>query len=251
MTAKAVGDRKPRRRDGRGGTLPGDPVMESVMKRLSVLAFGGLAAGLLVGCGASEPATPTAAAITPVGKAYLLASEPAGGKDVVAAREAAKDGDEVTVVGRIGGRENPWINGRAAFTIVDPAARACSDIPGDGCPTPWDYCCESDLGEKSATVKVVGTDGKPVATDARELLGVKELQTVVVTGKAQRDSDGNLTILAEKVFVRPGGDKPAAGAGHDHGHEHEGHNHEHGHDHEHGDAGHDHEHDHTDTAEKT
>ena len=38
--------------------------------------------------------------------------------------------------------------------------------------------------------------------DARELLNVKELATVVVLGKAQRDDDGNLTILATGVHVR-------------------------------------------------
>jgi hypothetical protein len=206
------------------------------MKRLSTLAFSGLAAGLLAGCGGGETASPTAAVVAPVGKAYLLASEPAGGQDVLAVREAAKDGEEVTVIGRIGGDTTPWINGMAAFKIVDPTIKACSDIPGDGCPTPWDYCCEADLGEKTALVKVVGADGKPVGTDARELLGVKELQTVVVTGKAKRDDAGNLTILAEKVYVRPGGGAPAASEEHDH----EGHDHEHGHHHEHGENGHDH-----------
>lgn len=219
------------------------------MKRFTALAFSGLAAGLLVGCGSGETSTQTTASVAPTGKAYLLTTEPEGGKDVVAAREAAKDGEEVTVVGRIGGDTTPWVNGMAAFKIVDPAAKACSDIPGDGCPTPWDYCCESDLGQKTALVKVVGADGKPVGTDARELLGVKELQTVVVTGKAKRDDAGNLTILAEKVYVRPGGDRPAAGDGHDHNHAHEGHGHEHGHDHEHGGEGHGHEH--ADAPEKT
>ncbi|HEX6985475.1 MAG TPA: hypothetical protein VF170_08865 [Planctomycetaceae bacterium] len=212
------------------------------MKRMTALAFSGLAAGLLAGCGSGETSTQTAASVAPVGKAYRLASEPGGGRDVVAAREAAKDGEDVTVVGRIGGDTTPWVNGMAAFKIVDPAAKSCSDIPGDNCPTPWDYCCESDLGEKTALVKVVGTDGKPVSTDARKLLGVKELQTVVVTGKAKRDDAGNLTILAEKVYVRPGGDKPTGGDGHDH--EHEGHDHEHGHDH--GGEGHEHA-----NAEKT
>ena len=217
------------------------------MKRIMALAFLGLAAGLLAGCGSGDSASQTAASVAPIGKAYLLASEPADGKDVVAAREAAKDGEEVTVVGRIGGDTTPWVNGMAAFKIVDPAAKSCSDIPGDNCPTPWDYCCESDLGQKTALVKVVGADGKPVSTDARELLGVKELQTVVVTGKAKRDDAGNLTILAEKVYVRPGGDKPAAGDGHGHeGHEH-GHGHE-GHDHSH--EGHDHEHEHKHANEK-
>ena len=39
--------------------------------------------------------------------------------------------------------------------------------------------------------------------DARKLLGVKELSTVVIQGKATRDDQGNLTVAATKVFVRP------------------------------------------------
>ena len=37
--------------------------------------------------------------------------------------------------------------------------------------------------------------------DARELLKVKELSTVVIKGKAKRDADGNLTVLANGVYV--------------------------------------------------
>ena len=40
--------------------------------------------------------------------------------------------------------------------------------------------------------------------DAGELLSVKELSTVVVKGKAQRDDSGNLTVLASGVYVKSG-----------------------------------------------
>ena len=68
---------------------------------------------------------------------------------------------------------------------------------------PWDYCCETDrLPEATALVKVIDESGELVAVDTRELLGVKELQTVIVQGKAQRDEAGNLTILATGMYVR-------------------------------------------------
>lgn len=51
-------------------------------------------------------------------------------------------------------------------------------------------------------LKIIGPDGKPVATGAKELLGVKELQTVVVKGTAKRDEAGNLTVLASGIFVK-------------------------------------------------
>lgn len=38
--------------------------------------------------------------------------------------------------------------------------------------------------------------------DARKLLNVKELSTVVVKGEAQRDEAGNLTVLASGVYVK-------------------------------------------------
>jgi hypothetical protein len=90
----------------------------------------------------------------------------------------------------------------AAFTIVDEKVPYCA--PDEGCPTPWDYCCETDaVKDNIATIKIVNDAGKPVASDARELLNVKELSTVVVQGKAKRDDQGNLTVAATKVFVRP------------------------------------------------
>ena len=38
--------------------------------------------------------------------------------------------------------------------------------------------------------------------DAKELLSVKELSTVVVKGKAKRDDAGNLTVHASGVYVK-------------------------------------------------
>jgi hypothetical protein len=132
----------------------------------------------------------------------MLSAEPAAGKNVAEARKSAVDADEVVVVGRIGGSTDPWLEGMAAFSIVDPSLKACNEIPGDACPTPWDYCCEANRKEFSALVKVVDENGKVVPTDARKLLALKELDTVVVRGKAQRDEAGNLTILASGIHVR-------------------------------------------------
>jgi len=132
-----------------------------------------------------------------------LNTEPDGGLDVIKVRAEAKDDDDVIIVGRIGGSENPWIEGRAAFSIVDPSLRACSDIPGDTCLVPWDYCCETPrLPTSTALVKIVDGLGNLVRVDARELLNVKELSTVVVKGKAKRDDAGNLTVLASSLFIR-------------------------------------------------
>ncbi|MDZ4688637.1 MAG: hypothetical protein SH850_26485 [Planctomycetaceae bacterium] len=169
-------------------------------------AFVSLALAVVaVGCGqsATGPAPQTTSATPSVASAsVLLHEQPADAKPVADVRGSAEDGVDVTILGRIGGGANPWVDGRAAFTIVDPKVAPCH--PSEGCPTPWDYCCSTDqLPKNSAMIKIVDTAGGTVEQDARQLLGVKELQTVVVKGKAKRDEAGNLTVLASGVFVVP------------------------------------------------
>lgn len=138
---------------------------------------------------------------------YVLSEEPKDAQTVLTTREKAKDKDDVVVVGRIGGRKDPWVKGVAAFSIVDPSLKACNERPGDTCPTPWDYCCEADLAKATVFVTVIdGKTGKTLKEDARETLKLHELDTVVVEGKAQRDKKGNLTIAASKLFVRAVGE---------------------------------------------
>ena len=160
-----------------------------------------VAAMFMVGCAQSnEPAASSEAAdaASAPDAAYLLADKPADALGVEQARQESKNDEQVAVEGRIGGSGKPFVDGIAAFTIVDPKLQWCA--PEEGCPTPWDYCCSDKTG-KLAMVKIVGPDGQPVSKDARGLLGVKELSKVVVEGKAQRDDQGNLTVLAEKVHV--------------------------------------------------
>lgn len=163
-----------------------------------------LVSGLLVvtGCAGPDSGTPGSAGTSePTGKQYLAATEPAGAIPVGQARTETVDGNVAALVGYIGGSAEPFVNGLAAFTIVDPGIEAC---PADcGCPTPWDYCCTLDqLPGNIATVKVVDPRGQPLAEDARPLLGVREMALVVVEGTVQLDDQGNLSILARKVFVR-------------------------------------------------
>ena len=165
--------------------------------------------GLLVGCGqTSSTPGPVTKSVAPKidGTKFVLAEEPADAKTVDEVREVAKDGDEVVIVGRIGGDRDPWVADRAAFLIIDPSRIPCSERTGDSCKTPWDYCCETDLAKSKATIKFVDEAGKTLANDARQLLNVKELQTVVVKGQAKRDEAGNLTVLASGLFVRPAGE---------------------------------------------
>ena len=160
---------------------------------VSAMALASLLLGKATLAAESEPASE---------KGYLLKEEPKDAKAVVAVRKEGKNGEDVVIVGRIGGRKNPWIKGAAAFSIVDEAIKSCDQIPGDTCPTPWDYCCEVGLPQKTVLVTFVDDAGKVVKKDARQLLKVKELQTVVVKGKVKRDKTDNVSIQATNVFVR-------------------------------------------------
>lgn len=148
-------------------------------------------------------ATPVfAAAEGDAEKSYLLKEAPKDAKEVKQVKKKAKNGDEIVIVGRIGGRRNPWVKGAAAFTIVDTSLKSCDQIPGDNCPTPWDYCCEADINESAVFVTFVNDQGKIIKQDARKLLKVKELDTVVIQGQVKRDKADNVSILASNLYVR-------------------------------------------------
>ncbi len=102
-----------------------------------------LTSGLLTlsGCAREGPVTSAPSGIVTVdGSNYRLSSEPDGGMGVIMVREEAKDQDDVVIVGRIGGSVVPWVDGRAAFSIVDLSLKSCADVGSDNCPKPWDYC---------------------------------------------------------------------------------------------------------------
>jgi hypothetical protein len=174
-----------------------------------ILSYGQLLliAILVTGCGRPNAET---VVITGGGEAptitapqYLLSEEPPGARAVIDIRKEAKDGDDVLVVGKIGGEKRPFVKDRASFMIVDLSLKSCDDIPGDNCKTPWDYCCAAGLAEARLPVKFVDDEGRTLPTDARRLVGLKELQTVVVRGKARRDDAGNLSVVASGLYVRP------------------------------------------------
>lgn len=115
------------------------------MKRIKCLLCLSLLSGLSAFIGCSQDAvttTPATTAPKPAldGTKYLLVTEPAGATGVTNVRQDAKDKDSVVIVGRIGGSENPWVAGLAAFSIVDPSLKSCIDVGCDECDKPWDFC---------------------------------------------------------------------------------------------------------------
>jgi len=51
-------------------------------------------------------------------------------------------------------------------------------------------------------VKVVDENGQLVKANAKDLLDVAELSTVVVRGKAERNDDGKFAVLASGIYVK-------------------------------------------------
>jgi hypothetical protein len=170
----------------------------------SLLLAGAL---FLTGCGKKENtgSQPEVKGPPIDGTKYVLKEEPAGARGVIEVRKQAKDGEEVVIVGRIGGSKNPWVKDKAAFWIVDASFKPCNEKDDDDCKTPWDYCCDDpkELRAGTATIKFVDEQGETLKADARGLLGLKELHTVVIRGQAKRDEQGNLTVLASGLFRRP------------------------------------------------
>jgi hypothetical protein len=170
---------------------------------LMAVAVGAALMGL-VGCDDKPAATKTAAAPGVVLPASLfLAGAPADAKDIKDAKPTLKAGDKVVLAGRIGGSREPFVSGRAVFTLVDPRLKTCADDPADTCKTPWDYCCEApeDLNANMATVQVVGAEGQPLKTGLDGVHGLKPLAKVTVVGTVAKADSKNLLVRAEGIFV--------------------------------------------------
>lgn len=174
--------------------------------------FALLALALAAGCpqapapeGAqSGDAAPAAAASIP--GPLFLSERPAAAEALSAVKARAKPGDEVVFEARVGGRAEPFVAKRALFVVADPALPACSENEGDGCKTPWDYCCEDpqDLLQRSATVRFLDAQGKPIAASAEGAGGLAGLKTIVVRGKvSEANAEGLFVVDAQGVWVKP------------------------------------------------
>ena len=177
----------------------------------SILLFAVLSTAslpLLVGCGGASDSTATAASATAStididGSKFLLNEEPTGAVGVIAARESAEDGEPLVLVGRIGGAANPWIDGRAAFTLLDASMSVVAEgedsDDGELC---MGDCCATERLDCTTLVKVVDEQGKIVPVDSRKLLGLSEADMVVIQGTAKKDKSGNFVMLAKGVYIR-------------------------------------------------
>lgn len=184
------------------------------MNRFSVNVLASVLAALAIvlsGCGnggAKPPAT-SAPAAPAAGEAKLpegliLVSAPAGAKDVGVGKAEAKEGDEVVLRGQVGGKaKDVFTPGYAAFLLADMKLQPCNAKPGDGCTTPWDFCCDprEEILANVVNVEIQGTSNKPLKLNLQGVQGIDHLSTLVVKGKVLRKDGPNLTLRAEGIFV--------------------------------------------------
>jgi hypothetical protein len=169
------------------------------MNRLELHTLSLLALLLFACTSESAPPLSSSAALG----AFFASGTIADSRPVLAVRSDAKSGDEVVVRGRA----KDFVAGVAAFTIVDPTLIACSDEGDpmeDTCKTPWDYCCTpgSEVAAASATIEFRDASG-PIGISAEGFRGLAHLDKVVVRGKVERDSSGNMTVVASSFTFTP------------------------------------------------
>lgn len=134
----------------------------------------------------------------PLPTGFFVEKQPENAKDVSEARKAGaiKAGDEVVLRGRVGGSKEPFVAGRAVFTLMGRGLKACNENPDDKCSKPWDYCCETkeEILGNSITVQVVDAKGQILRTDMKGRHGIKELSEMVVVGKVA-SADGKAVVV--------------------------------------------------------
>lgn len=141
----------------------------------------------------------------PLPNGFFVEKQPENAKDVSDVRKAGtlKVGDEVVLRGRIGGSKEPFVAGRAVFTLVGRGIKACNENPDDKCSTPWDYCCEpkEQILANAVTVQVTDAKGQVLRTEMKGRHGLKELTEIVVVGKVASADSKSLVLVASGAFV--------------------------------------------------
>ena len=157
-----------------------------------------------ISCG-SKKTTDTLPSLSGTFDALLSETAPGSAMSVVEARAVAKPGDTIVLRGKVGGKMKPISESVSILVLADEKAiTSCDDIPGDGCETPWDYCCEepSKIASSTATIQVKGEDGKLLRSSLRGAGDLKELSHLIVSGTVDVASTADALIVnANKIHV--------------------------------------------------
>ncbi|MBT3377330.1 MAG: hypothetical protein HN742_04730 [Lentisphaerae bacterium] len=175
--------------------------------RLFVWCVGSAAALLLAGCGRKPTAAKNPETAPPkqnVPAAIFLTEAPSGVMTVPTLKESAKEGDEVVVRGVVGGRGEPFVSGRAVWSLIEGTLPNLCTREGHGCTMPWDYCCATPEEKKPnmLTVQITGDDARPLAVDLQAAGKIKPMDTLVVKGTVgPRPTKDTLVLTATGIYV--------------------------------------------------
>lgn len=137
---------------------------------------------------------------------YFSEEAIADAKSISEVRSTVKPGDEISLSGRVMGREKVFVEGRAAFILGDPKTLTpCNEMEEpDHCPTPWDVCCgdKEVIRDGIASIQIVGENGRVLAADLKGVNGLKELSTLTVSGIVDKASTpDNLVVNVTKIRI--------------------------------------------------
>jgi hypothetical protein len=172
----------------------------------------------LLSCDQGEPpqaAAPIAAAPSDV----FTNTRPANAADLAEVKAAARTGDTVTFLARVGGKRAAFVEGSAIFLAADPKLISCELMSEeDHCEKPWDYCCEDAdaITAGLATVQLVDAAGNVLKTSAKGQGGLEALKFVVVEGVVRdRNDEGLFIVDASRIWVggKPDRSDPRKGSG--------------------------------------
>lgn len=144
---------------------------------------------------AKAPASPS------LPQGFFLAAAPDDAVPLHQARASAAPGEPLAFTGYIGGRAEPFTEGRALFLVADAEkAPACTDT----CPIPWDACCTpSDvIAANSATVRVTDEQGQTLRLGLEGLNGLVPGATITVVGTVHEASDAVLVVDAHGIALK-------------------------------------------------
>ncbi len=153
--------------------------------------------------GGNKEVTTVALSVPPT---LFLAAAPAEARPLIEVKEGAAVGDDVVFEARIGGKVEPFTESAATFLVADPAILTCTERHGDGCPTPWDYCCEpkDNLLRNLATVQIVDADGRPLRGSIKGVSGLDPMARVIVVGTVEQADGPVFVVNAEGLYVKEG-----------------------------------------------
>jgi hypothetical protein len=136
----------------------------------------------------------------PLPPGLFVDKAPAGELPLAEAKKSAKAGETIVLRGLVRGVTTAFIPNRAIVQLADEAVPKCPMNPD----RPWDLHCETpeSMAKNTATVQIVGADGKPLKRGLQGVNGLEHMAPVVVKGTVvSADEKGNLLITATEIFV--------------------------------------------------